>query len=633
VSPLGNPSGAAKADDADKLIEISGPLTVNELAGKLGTTAPTIQRELMNFGVLANLNSPVAVEPAIKVAEKLGFVAVTQTARPAVAEAPSAAAPSPAASGGGKGAKRARPSGPSPRPPVIVVMGHVDHGKTTLLDTIRNTQVAAGEFGGITQHIGAFQTAIETGEEREGRKVLKRLTFLDTPGHAAFTQMRARGSSVADIAVLVVAADDGIMPQTVEAIDHAKAANVPIVVAVNKIDLEEANPTRVLTDLTSYNLVPEDYGGEVGTVQLSAKNGLGVDDLLERLQLEAELLELTADANGSAAGVIIEAKLDPGKGPVATVMVEAGTLYPGDSVVVGSIYGKIKAMTDDRGQKVNRAGPATPVEILGLSAVPEAGEKLQAVESDRQARQMASEAESAAREAKFGAHAGRLSLENLYRQIQQGDTKELNVILKADVQGSVEAVRDSLEKLSTSEVRVNVLRSAVGNVGESDILLASASNAVVFGFNVKADPAARRMASDEGIEIRTYRIIYELIDAVTAAMTGLLTPEMREVRLGRAEVRAVFKLPSGVVAGCYVQDGLVRRGADVRVIRGRETVFEGEISSLRHLKENVREMNAGFECGIGTEGFSDYKEGDIIEAFEIEQVARELGSAPASRAA
>ncbi|MFN3649396.1 MAG: translation initiation factor IF-2 [Armatimonadota bacterium] len=609
--------------EEEKLLEISKPLTVNELAGELGVTPQTVQRELMNLGILANLNAQVTVENAAKVGEKMGFVVVTPTPAAAKPGATPAAKAAPTADKG-KG-KKARPTGPTPRPPIIVVMGHVDHGKTTLLDTIRKTDVAAKEFGGITQHIGAFQTAIETGEEREGRKVMRRLTFLDTPGHEAFTRMRARGSGVADIAVLVVAADDGIMPQTVEAIDHAKAAGLPMVVAVNKVDLEDANPDRVLTELTQHGIVPEDYGGETGTVQISAKQGLGIDDLLDRLQLEAELLELTADANGPAEGVILEARLDPGRGPVATVLVESGTLYAGDSVVVGSIYGKIKAMSDDRANKVNRAGPATPVEILGLSAVPSAGDRLISVESDREARQLAQERSGAEREAKFGAHAGRLSLDTLFAQIQQGDVKELNIIIKADVQGSAEAVRDSLEKLSTSEVRVKVLRVGVGNIGENDVLLASASNAMVFGFGVKVDPAARKAAEDQGIETRTYRIIYELIDAVTAAMKGLLAPVYQEVRLGRAEVRATFKLPNNnVVAGCYVTEGVIRRNAEIRVIRGKQVLHEGEINSLRHVRENVREMAAGYECGILLDGFNAFEEGDILECFENQQVAREL---------
>lgn len=620
---------AGGGDDGEKLIEINGPLTVNELAGRLKVKPQDVQRELMNFGVLANLNTAVTVDHAAKVAEKLGWLAVTQTPSAksgAAAPAAGGAKSAPAASGKpAKGSKKGRPSGPVQRPPVVVVMGHVDHGKTTLLDTIRNADVAAHEFGGITQHIGAFQTAVETDEVREGKKVLRRLTFLDTPGHEAFTAMRARGSSIADIAILVVAADDGIMPQTVEAIDHAKAAGVPIIVAVNKIDLPDADPTRVLTDLTQHNLIPEDFGGEVGTVQVSAKEKLGIDDLLDRIILEADILELTADPNGPAEGVIVEARLDPGKGPVATVLITSGSLFPGDSVVVNTLYGKIKAMTDDRGQKVNRAGPASPVEILGLAGVPGAGDRLEAVESDKLARQMAGEREAAAREEKFGAHAGRLSLETLFSKIQQGDVKELNVILKADVDGSVEAVRDSLTKLSTDEVRVNILRSAVGNVGESDILLASASNALVFGFNVKVDTAARRTADDEGIEVRTYKIIYELIDAVTAAMTGLLAPIYQEVKLGAAVVRATFRLPtSAVVAGCYVQEGQIRRNAEIRVRRGKDVLFEGGISSLRHVKENVREINAGYECGIMADGFNDFQEGDTLECFEIQQVKREL---------
>jgi translation initiation factor IF-2 len=615
------PPAGTTGDDADKLIELSGPITLSDLAAKLGARPQDIQLELMNLGVLASLNTPVTQDHATKVAEKKGFVVVSQ----GPATKPAAAAAATAAAKGGKAAKKGRPTGPVTRPPVIVVMGHVDHGKTTLLDTIRKTDVAGQEFGGITQHIGAFQTAVETDEVREGRKVMKRLTFLDTPGHEAFTQMRARGSAVADIAVLVVASDDGIMPQTIEAIDHAKAAGLPMVVAVNKIDLPNADPTRVLTELTQHGVVPEDFGGDVGTIQVSAKDGLGVDDLLERLLLEAEILALTADANTPAEGIIIEAKLDPARGPVATVLVDTGSLFPGDSVVVGPIHGKVKALTDDRGQRVNRAGPGTPVEILGLAGVPQAGDRLEAVDSDRVARQIAQEREAANREEKLGSHAGRISLLDLYDKIQRGDVKELNLILKADVQGSAEAVRDSLEKLSTDEVRVKILRAAVGNVGENDILLASASNAICIGFNVKVDPAARAAAVDSGIEVRTFRIIYELIDAVTAAMTGLLTPIFMEVKLGRAEVRAIFKLPNNnLVAGCYVTEGVIRRGADMRVIRNRQTIYDGEVSSLRHIKENVREMAAGYECGINMDGFNDFQEGDILECYENQQQVRTL---------
>ena len=614
-------SAAAGAGGDDKLIELNGPVTTSELATRLGLRPQEIQLELMNLGVLANLNTQLTLDQAVKVAEKRGFLVITPTPKggaKADGAGPGAGAPT-------KAAKKTRPSGPTPRPPVIVVMGHVDHGKTTLLDTIRRTDVAEHEFGGITQHIGAFQTAVETTEVRDGKKVMKRLTFLDTPGHEAFTAMRARGSQIADIAVLVVAANDGIMPQTIEAIDHAKAANLPIVVAVNKIDLDDADPTRVLTDLTTHGIVPEDFGGETAAVQISAKTGLGVDDLLERLLLEAEVLELSADANLPAEGAIIEARLDTGRGPVATVLVETGSLFAGDPIVVGSLYGKIKAMTDDRGNKVNRAGPATPVEILGLQGVPSAGDRLETVDSDKEARRVADERAAAEREEKFGAHAGRLSLDRLFGMIQQGDVKELNLILKADVQGSVEAAKDALEKLSTAEVRVRILRAAVGNIGENDVLLASASNAMVFGFGVKVDPAARRTAADDGIEVRTFKIIYELIDSVTAAMTGLLAPVYKEVKLGRAEVRAMFKLPNNnIVAGCYVTEGTIRRNAEVRVLRGNEQLFEGSIGSLRHVRENVREMNAGYECGILVDGFNDFKEEDIIECFEVQQVARTL---------
>ncbi len=611
------PGSSNPGGDEEKLIEINGPLTVSDLATKLGIRPQDVQRELMNFGVLANLTAQVSVDHAAKVAEKRGFIAITAT-------------PAKAATTAGKGApaapgKKARPTGPTPRPPVIVIMGHVDHGKTTLLDTIRRSKVAEAEFGGITQHIGAFQTAADTGEERDGKKVLRRLTFLDTPGHAAFTRMRSRGSSAADIAVLVVAANDGVMPQTVEAIDHAKAAKLPIVIAVNKIDLAEADPNRVLTDLTQHGIVVEDFGGDVAAIQISAKSGLGVDDLLARLALEADILELSADANGPAEGVILEARLDTGKGPVATVMVESGSLFAGDSVVVGKLYGKIKAMSDDRGQKINRAGPATPVEILGLSGVPSAGDRLESVESDKEARHLAAERAADDREMRLGGHAGRIDFASLFEKIQRGDVKELNLIIKADVQGSLEAVQDSLEKLSTAEVRVRILRTAVGAVGENDILLASASNAIVIGFNVKVDPAAARVARDEGIEVETFKIIYEVIDAVENSMRGLLTPIYREVKTGHAEVRATFKLPNNnIVAGCYVQEGIVRRGCGVRVHRGKEVVFSGNLDSLRHVKENVKEMATGYECGIITDGYNGYVVGDIIECFEMERVHREL---------
>jgi translation initiation factor IF-2 len=600
-------------DKGGKQVKITAPLTVAELAAMLGIASTEVQKDLMKRGVLASLNQPVSVDHATFVAQSHGFQVVTQagTAAKAAAAAP-AAAPA-------RAAKKARPTGPVPRQPVVVIMGHVDHGKTTLLDTIRRAHVADQEFGGITQHIGAFQAVAQP----DPKKPPQRITFLDTPGHEAFTQMRARGATVADIAILVVAADDGVMPQTIEAIDHAKAANVPIIVAVNKIDREDANPQRVLQQLTEHNLIPEAWGGDTITVEVSAKEGLGIEELLEYILLQAEILELTADPTGPAVGTVIEARLDPGRGPTATILIEAGTLRVQDAVVVGTVYGKIKAMADDRGRRLERAGPAMPVEILGLASVPAAGDRLEVVENERVARQRVQERIDAEREERFGANAGRVSLEALFRSLQQGDVKELNIVLKADVHGSVEAVRDSLEKITSEEVRVNVIRAAVGNIGESDILLASASKAIVLGFNVKVDPAARRAAADEGIEVRTFRIIYDLLDAVESAIRGMETPVFREVTLGRAEVRATFNLPNNnVVAGCYVTEGRMVRGADVRVFRGGKVIHDGSIDSLRHVRENVREIAAGYECGILVENFNDVEVGDILEAYQTEQVPR-----------
>lgn len=594
-----------------KQVQIANPLTVAELATLLGIGPADVQKELMKRGVLASINQPVTVPQATQVGQALGFVVLNQAG--ATAEKQATASPTAAV-------KKARPTGPVTRPPVVVIMGHVDHGKTTLLDTIRHTSVTEQEFGGITQHIGAFQVDVDASDDKKEKK---KITFLDTPGHEAFTQMRARGATVADIAVLVVAADDGVMPQTIEAIDHARAGGVPIIVAVNKIDREDANPQRVLQQLTEHNIVPEAWGGDTITEEVSAKDGLGVDDLLQSILLVAEIAELSADPQVPATGTVIEARLDPNRGPTATVLVNTGTLFVGDAVVVGTAYGKLKAMTDDRGRKINRAGPASPVEILGLASVPAAGDSLEVVESEREARVIVAERVQGEREVRFGANAGKVSLEALFAHLQRGDLKELNVILKGDVHGSIEAIRDSLEKLTSEEVRVNVLRSAVGNVGESDILLASASRAIILGFNVKVDPAARRLAKDDGIEVRTYQIIYDLLDAVQTAMRGLEQPVYREVTLGRAEVRQPFKLPNNnVVAGCYVTDGRILRGADVRVIRGGEVIHDGSIDSLRHIKDSVREMAAGYECGILVDNFNDVQVGDILEAYQTEQVAR-----------
>jgi translation initiation factor IF-2 len=613
---LKTPTATAPAAAAGKAIEISRPMTVGDLAAHLGISPADVQRDLMKLGILANLNAEVSVENAMKVAQGRGFQVTGGNGAAAAPATGTATAPA-------RPAKKGRATGPRPRPPIVVIMGHVDHGKTTLLDAIRNTHVTEQEFGGITQHIGAYQVAVPTGEEKDGKKVIKRITFLDTPGHEAFTAMRARGARGADIAIIVVAADDGVMPQTVEAINHAKAADVQIIVAVNKVDKEDANLQRVLEEMAAQDIVPAAWGGQYDFVEVSALERLGIDELLEHILFTAEVAELTADPNAPAEGTIIEAKLDPGKGPVATVLVEQGTLEVGDAVVAGSAAGKVRAMMDDRARPVREAGPATPVEVLGLSSTPMAGDRLQVVESERAARQLVQEREQENREAKLRATGRGVTLEALYRQIREGEVKDLNVIIKADVQGSVEAVRQALEKLQNEEVHVHVLHAAVGNVGENDILLASVEKAIVLGFNVKADPQAKRAAADEGVEIKHYKIIYDLIEDVQAAMEGMLKPVYREVILGHATVRATFKLPrGGVVAGCYVNDGRVVRGAEARVHRGKQLIHTGEVDSLKHIKEDVREMAAGFECGILMDDFNDFQEGDVIEVFQMEQVSR-----------
>jgi len=500
------------------------------------------------------------------------------------------------------------------RPPIVTILGHVDHGKTTLLDNIRKTNVTEQEFGGITQHIGAYQVDVKG----------KKITFLDTPGHAAFTAMRARGAQVTDIVVLVVAADDGMMPQTIEALDHAKAAGVQIIVAINKIDKADANVERVKQQLAEHNLVIEDWGGETIAVEISAKDSVNLDELLEMIQLVAEMGEYKADPYGPAHATVIEAQLDRGRGAVATVLVDSGTLKQGDAFVVGQTYGRVKAMNDDKGKKLPKAGPAMPVELIGLSAVPQAGDKLEVVANEREARQIAESRLMEERETRLST-TQRVTLADLYRQMQEGVIKELNVVLKTDVQGSEEAIRQSLEQLSTEEVRVNLIHSGVGNIGESDVLLASASNAIVIGFNVKVEPQATRSAESENIDIRTYQIIYELLDEVKAGMEGLLAPVIEEIILGHLEVRQLFKLPKGAaIAGCYVTDGKILRNAEARVSRAGEVIFTGKISSLKHVKEDVREMAAGFECGVIIDGFNDFQEGDIIEAYQLKETARRI---------
>jgi translation initiation factor IF-2 len=504
-----------------------------------------------------------------------------------------------------------------PRAPVVTMMGHVDHGKTSLLDAIRATDVAAGEAGGITQHIGAYTVDVN------GRQV----TFLDTPGHEAFTAMRARGAKVTDIVVLVVAADDGIMPQTVEAINHARAAEVPIIVAVNKVDLPAADPERVKQELGNHGLAPEEWGGDTIVVPVSAKSKAGIPQLLEMLLLQADVLDLKTNPDRMAKGTIIEARLDRGRGPVATVLVQEGTLKPSDVFVCGTQHGRVRAMVDDKGRRIEAAGPSTPVEILGLGGVPEAGDTFVVVQDDQKARQVAEHRRGKQRETEM-AKTAKVSLDELYQQIQTGAVKELKVVLKADVQGSVEATSDALRRLSTEDVRLNVLHGSVGGITESDVLLASASNAVVIGFNIRPEPKAAALAEREGVDIRLYTIIYEALNDVRDALEGMLEPTLHEKVLGRAEVRQVFSVSGiGQVAGCAVVDGKIVRGAKGRLLRDHVVVHDGRIGTLKRFKDDAREVVAGYECGMSLEGYQDVKTGDVIEAYEVEQVARRLAPA------
>jgi len=499
------------------------------------------------------------------------------------------------------------------RPPVVTVMGHVDHGKTSLLDAIRKSKVAEKEFGGITQHIGAYQAVTKHGK----------VTFLDTPGHEAFTAMRARGAQATDIVILVVAADDGVMPQTQEALNHARAANVPIIVAVNKIDKPEADPERVKRELSSLGLVPEDWGGQTIFVPTSAKKGIGIDQLLEMTALQSEILELKANPARAARGVIIEGRLDRGRGPVATVLIQNGTLHEGDAVVVGAHSGRIRALIDPSGKKTREAGPSDAVEIQGLSGVPAAGDVLVAVSDERKARQIAGMRQE--RDKLKGKAATRITLEGLQKQIQSGEIKELRLILKADVQGSVEALTEALERLSTDEVKLKVIHSSVGAINESDVMLASASNAVVLGFNVKAEPKAATQAQASGVDLRSYNVIYEAINDLRAALAGMLAPEIRETALGRAQVRQIFVISKlGPICGSYVTEGKIVRGAKARVRRGSDVVGEGTVGSLKRFKDDVREVLAGLECGIGVDGVNAIQAGDVVEVFTTEEVARTL---------
>lgn len=572
--------------------------TPRDIAQALNLGHADVQKALMQSGTLAALTTSLAQEVAEKIVGSFGYS--VRWAEP----------PKPKAKTEEKPRKRA--IGSQPRAPIVTIMGHVDHGKTSLLDYIRKSKVAEKEYGGITQHIGAYQVEVEG----------KKITFLDTPGHEAFTAMRARGASVTDIAILVVAADDGVMPQTIEAINHAKNADVPIIVAINKIDKPEANVQRVKQQLLEHELVPTDFGGTVEVVPVSAVTGQGVDDLLATIILQSEIMELRADAGGDVEGVVIEARLDRGRGPVATILVESGTLKLGDYVLAGQAVGKIKAMFDFQGKPLKDAGPSTPVEILGLDQVPGAGDTIKVFLDEREARAEAEALREKARKEALGEGTARVTLETLKQRLEEGETKELRIIVKADVQGSVEAVKGLIEKIEVPEVDVKVLHSGVGSVTETDILLASASGAIVVGFNTKIEPTAKQAAERQRVQVRLYRVIYELIEDIERAVKGMLEPKFEEQYLGTVEIRVVFKLTKqGYVAGCYVTDGKVVRGARCRVRRDDEVVYEGRIESLKHIKEDVREMAAGFECGIQFENWSGFKEGDKIEVYEMVQVS------------
>jgi translation initiation factor IF-2 len=591
------------AEPVTREIAVPETIAVGELAHRMSVKAAEVIKVLMKLGTMATINQVLDQETAMIVVEEMGHKAkATKLSDPEAYLAESAQDTTQDGAAG------------EPRPPVVTVMGHVDHGKTSLLDYIRRTKVAAGEAGGITQHIGAYHVQTPRGV----------ITFLDTPGHEAFTAMRARGAMVTDLVILVVAADDGVMPQTIEAINHAKAAAVPLVVAINKIDKGEANPEKVKQELLQHGVVPEEFGGEVAFVPVSAKTGKGVDDLLERVLLQAEVLELKAPVQTPARGVVIEARLDKGRGPVATVLVRSGTLRRGDVVLTGAVYGRVRAMLDENGRSIDAAGPSIPVEIQGLSEVPTAGEDLATLADERRAREIALFRQGKFRDVKLAKQQA-AKLENLFQQMGEGDKKVLSLVIKADVQGSQEALVHALTRLSTEEVKVGVVHSGVGGITESDVNLALAAKAVIIGFNARADATARKLIESSGIEVRYYNIIYEAVDEIKAALSGMLAPERKEQVLGMVEVRQVFRISKvGAVAGCYVVDGVVRRNAQVRVLRDNVVVHTGEIDSLKRFKDDVREVKAGFECGMSLKNFSDIKEGDQFEVFEVLEVARTL---------
>lgn len=579
----------------ESTIVLEGRVTVGELAGLLGVSAAEIIAKLMNLGVMATINQFIDVEAAQLLAEEYGFRVEVRL--------------DPVEAGMVKPTEH-HEANLHLRAPVVTVLGHVDHGKTSLLDAVRMTNVTAREAGGITQHIGAYQAEVS------GKKVV----FLDTPGHEAFTAMRARGAQVTDVAIVVVAADDGVMPQTVEAINHVKAAGVPIIVAVNKIDKPNANPDRVRQQLAEYGLVSEEWGGDTVFVNVSAIKRQGLDSLLEMILLVAEMAELKANPDRPASGTVVEAKLDKGRGPVATVLIQDGTLHVGDPVIAGSIAGKVRAMVDDKGKRLKKAGPSTPVEVLGLTDLPLAGDIIQVVNDERAARQIAEKRQEKRREISLR-KTTRISLDDLFKQIQEGEVKALNLILKADVQGSVEAMRESLLKLENPEVRLQVLHGGVGAVTESDVMLASASNAIIIAFNIRPEPGARKMADREHVDIRLYRVIYEAIEDIRAAMTGMLAPRFKEVVSGQAEIRQVFKSSRfGIIAGCHILEGKITRNASIRIIRDGVIVYDGRIETLKRFKDDAKEVLAGYDCGILPEKFQDFREGDLIESYTMQQV-------------
>ena len=606
----GPQSNKSKQEEADRLrrlrlevikktpvtVQIPDEISVGELASRMKKTGAEVVKCLMKNGIMASLSQLIDFDTAAIIAEEMGCKVekeVVVTIEEKLIDT-----------------TEDKEEDLQPRAPVVVVMGHVDHGKTSLLDYIRHANVVSGEAGGITQHIGAYQVDVK------GSPV----TFLDTPGHEAFTAMRARGAMITDVAILVVAADDGIMPQTVESINHAKAAEIPIIVAINKMDKPTANPDRIMQQLTEYELVPEEWGGETIICPISAKTGMGIDNLLDMVVLTAEMRELKANPNRSAHGAVIEARLDKGRGPVATLLVQNGTLHQGDVIIAGTAVGRVRAMTNAQGQKVESAGPSVPVEIIGMSEVPGAGDDFHAVADERMARELVEQRKHENKMAS-GSAVGKVTLEDLFSQIQAGEMKNLNIIVKADVQGSAEAVKASLEKLSNEEVRVRVIHCAVGAISESDVMLASTSGAIIVGFNVRPDANAKETAARSNVDMRMYRVIYDAINEVEAAMKGMLAPKFREVDLGRAEVRNVFRITGvGMVAGCYVLDGKMQRNAQMRLLRDNIVIYDGAIASLQRFKDSVKEVAAGYECGITFEKFQDIKEGDIVEAFLMEQI-------------